>query len=102
MLVVTKACVNEKLWPLSTNEGERRGGEGALLAFECVIPSPSGELAVVSALVGALGATRLFGWCADCRGRERLLNGLVERDHSSKPYSDILSSAAEVLSLAPT
>ena len=98
LLVVTKACGNEKLWPLLTNEGKRRGGEGAHLGLECMISSRSGELAVVSALVGALGAMRVFGWCR--LQRERAIAERAGRAGSLiEPYSGILSSAAEVISL---
>ena len=72
------------------------------------MPSRSGELTGVSALVGVSSDTWMFGWRADCEGRERLPNGGfgglgrwmdVRSGHPPKPHSVILSLGAEVISL---
>ena len=55
--------------------GEKGGDEGALLwgvdAFEYMVPSQSDGVVVASALVGALGATRLSKWRAE-EGNRRM------------------------------
>lgn len=43
-------------------------GGGGVDGFECMMTSRTGGVAVASALVGMLGATRMFRWCTPCGG----------------------------------